>query len=685
MGGISVSTEKKKILIVDDSEMNRSILSDMLCSDFDIIEAENGMEAASILHMKECEISLMLLDIVMPVMDGFETLKMMEKNGWDHSVPVVMISAETSTDIMEKAYDMGVLDFIIRPFDGRIVRRKVTSTLMLATKKKELEKLVIKQVYEKEKDNKLMIAILSHLVEFRNGESGLHVLHIRMITELLLHYLVKKNEKYNKFKKYIPVICNAAALHDIGKILIPEEILNKPGRFTDEEFAIMKTHSEKGAEILKSLDVDQSEPLLQAGYEICRWHHERYDGRGYPDGLKGDEIPLTAQVVSIADVYDALTSERVYKKAYSHEKAVNMILNGECGVFNPELLEAFQDVAEEIKGNLRGESLSDYTNQEIADTVGTLMYGDEFGVSDRTLTLLEHERTKYKFFSELSKEVQFEYMLNPEMIQLSEWGAKHLGISEIINNPRDTKFGKEIFNQEDFEDLLEKFKQTSKSEPLIECNYLLNINGEQRLSKIIARSMWDVTDKGEAEYVGAIGKIVDIHEDMKKLNSLEEKATHDSLTGLFNHATAKSMIKPLLEAEEKNYVLCLFDLDHFKQANDTYGHLFGDEVLKYVADTLKHSVRDGDITARMGGDEFLMFMSYADVHKLKGQIERIYKNLCGQYKEFKVGISMGVACSSDCNKDYDTLFHMADEALYAVKRNGRGNYRINNADMIQAI
>ena len=364
---------RKKILIVDDSEINRSLLSDMLSDEYEILEAEHGMEACAILHNQEQEIALMLLDIVMPVMDGFETLAAMNKNGWIKSIPVIMISAETVPTYVDRAYDLGVKDYISRPFDERTVRRRVVNTLILFAKQKELEHMVTEQIMEKEKGNKLMIEILSNIVEFRNGESGLHVLHIRILTELFLRSLLEKTDKYDISSRDIPVVCNASALHDIGKIVIPESILNKPGRLTNEEFAIMKTHSAEGAKILQGIPMREDMPLLRIAYQICRWHHERYDGRGYPDGLKGDEIPIVAQVVALADVYDALTSKRAYKDAFSHEKAVNMILNGECGTFNPLLLECLKDIEGTLEQEFKELSESRDSQEEIMDTVEQML------------------------------------------------------------------------------------------------------------------------------------------------------------------------------------------------------------------------------------------------------------------------------------------------------------------------
>jgi diguanylate cyclase (GGDEF)-like protein len=662
---------RKKILIVDDSEINRSLLSDMLSDEYEILEAEHGMEAAAILHDQEQEIALMLLDIVMPVMDGFETLAAMNKNGWIKSIPVIMISAETVPTYVDRAYDLGVKDYISRPFDERTVRRRVVNTLILFAKQKELEHMVTEQIMEKEKGNKLMIEILSNIVEFRNGESGLHVLHIRILTELFLRSLLEKTDKYDISSRDIPVVCNASALHDIGKIVIPESILNKPGRLTNEEFAIMKTHSAEGAKILEGIPMRGDMPLLRIAYQICRWHHERYDGRGYPDGLKGDEIPIFAQVVALADVYDALTSKRAYKDAFSHEKAVNMILNGECGTFNPLLLECLKDIEGTLEQEFKELSEGRDSQEEIMDTVEQMLEGGELSVSEHSLRLLEHERMKYQFFATLSHEIQFEYTKMPEMLTLSEWGAKYLDMPETILMPREARFGAEVFNKSDFEQLLAKLEATTCEEPMTEENYLLNINGQGRWSKVIARSMWSEAEP--PEYTGAIGKIVDIHEDMEKMNRLELKAAHDSLTGLLNHKAAKAQISEILaEDEEQKYILLVFDLDHFKKANDTYGHLFGDEVLKFVAATLKNSTRDGDICARMGGDEFLVFMPYKE--QIEPQVSRIFDLLCSDYKEFRVSVSIGVACAQDCGRDYDTLFHMADEALYEAKRRGRNTY-----------
>ena len=347
---------KETILIVDDSALNRMVFIEILGKEnYTFLEAENGQQAVELLDCHP-EVDLLLLDITMPEIDGFGVLEAMNQYHWIEETPVIMISAEDSYTFVERAYDLGASDYITRPFDARVVCRRVSNTLMLYAKQKRLVQMVAEQVYEKEKVSNTMISILSHIVEFRNNESGLHVVHIRTITELLLRWLRKKTDRYPLTEADISLISTASALHDIGKINIPEQILNKPGRLTKEEFEIIKTHSAVGEHMLRQIPFNQNEPLVKVAREICRWHHERWDGRGYPDGLKGDEIPISAQVVSLADVYDALTSERCYKAAFDHETALSMIVNGECGAFNPLLLECLMDGADQKRKSRRTRS-----------------------------------------------------------------------------------------------------------------------------------------------------------------------------------------------------------------------------------------------------------------------------------------------------------------------------------------
>ena len=343
---------KPLLLIIDDSFMNREILSEMLKDDYDIIEAEDGQGGIAQIEKHGTEISLVLLDIVMPGQSGFDVLATMTRREWIADIPVIMISSEDSDEIVLRAYELGASDYISRPFDARIVRQRVSNIMRLYTKQRRLTQLLSQQFHERERDSRMLVDIMGGAMELRNGESGPHVHHVRTLTEILLERLVRKTDKYELNAAERIVIAMASTLHDIGKLAIDDKILNKPGRLTDEEFAIMKTHTTVGADMLEQLDQYTDSALVQTARDIARWHHERYDGHGYPDGLVGDDIPISAQVVSVADVYDALTSDRVYKKAFTHEKAINIILNGECGTFNPLLLECLVDVEGRIRTEL---------------------------------------------------------------------------------------------------------------------------------------------------------------------------------------------------------------------------------------------------------------------------------------------------------------------------------------------
>lgn len=661
--------DRQKILIVDDSEMNRSILADILEEEYEILEAEDGVQGVTILQSHETEISLVLLDIVMPRMDGFGVLEVMNKRQWIESVPVIMISAENHSSFVDKAYESGVTDFISRPFDAQVVHRRVDNTILLYAKQKRLEMIVAEQMYEKEHRSSLMVDILSHIVEFRNGESGLHVLHVRTLTELLCRRLMQKTEKYGLTQADISVISTASALHDIGKISIDETILNKPGRLTDEEFAIMKTHSMVGARMLGNLPVHQEMPLVQIAYEICRWHHERYDGRGYPDGLKGDEIPISAQIVSMADVYDALTSERIYKKAFSHEKAVRMILDGECGTFNPLLLECLMDLADTLAVELQNSALEGSDQHEMEIVAREMAQYKDMNASSRTLQLLEQERMKFSFYANMAQEIQFEFTLSPPMVSLNSWGASELGLDEIIVDPMQDKRVVAQLGKGDWDNVRERLRDATKEEPKVIYEGKFSYNGALRWFRVIAQVLWSSDEASKP--ISVIGKMVDIHNARTNLEFLERQASTDALTNLLNHASAKKQITERLKNHSSKFALAILDLDHFKSANDNYGHHFGDEILTHVAKRLHQNVRSADIAARIGGDEFMIFLEYKE--GLEAIMERIFSSLNGEmYRSFPILLSMGVARADMGGNDYDTLFQAADQALYAAKNSGRG-------------
>lgn len=334
------------LLIADDQEINRAILQSLFEGEFNLLEAENGEQAMLLLRQYRESISAVLLDLVMPGMDGYAVLEEMRKAKLLYHVPVVVITADDSSGSRVKVFELGASDAIAKPFEPEVVRSRIKNVIELGRYRRSLEDLVEEQAVRAREANAAVIDMLSSVIESRSLESGLHIRRIRMFTKVLLQEVSENYREYDLDSRKIERITSASSLHDIGKIAIPDRILNKPGRLTAEEFEIMKTHTTRGCELLSGLDRIQDREYLQYAYEICRYHHERWDGHGYPDGLKGNSIPLCAQVVAIADCYDALTTDRVYKKAIPSNRAFSMILNGECGAFSQLMLECFKNVRE---------------------------------------------------------------------------------------------------------------------------------------------------------------------------------------------------------------------------------------------------------------------------------------------------------------------------------------------------
>lgn len=346
--------ERPHVLIVDDSEFNRELLCGILGESFEILEADSGKEGLKLLRRYGTQISVVLLDIIMPEMNGFDVLDEMNREHWLDNIPVIMISADDSDENIRRAFDLGVTDYICRPFDAKVVERRIRNTITLNLKQRRMLSLLAEQSRDKEKIGQMMVDILSNTVCYVNGESGQHIRNIQRITAILLERLLLKTDRYRLSFQDCVMISTASALHDIGKVGINTFILNKPGILTPEEYEVMKKHTLIGEHILKSGELSEfrEEPLLKTAEQICRWHHERYDGSGYPDGLSGEEIPIAAQVVSIADVFDALMSKRSYKEALSAEVALRMIENGECGSFNPVLIECLKQAVGKLKSDV---------------------------------------------------------------------------------------------------------------------------------------------------------------------------------------------------------------------------------------------------------------------------------------------------------------------------------------------
>lgn len=546
-----LETKKKyKILVVDDSKFNRVVMTSMLGKDYFLEEACDGKQAMLILEDHAEEFSLVLLDIVMPNMDGFEFLKAMKEYGWLDSLPVIMISSEYTTENIETAYRLGASDLIQRPYNERVVCHRIANTIALSGKQRELSNALVNEVIQENETSSAMVSILSHIVETRNGESGSHVQNIRTITKMLLEEVMKATDRYSFSKKEILLICTASSLHDIGKMTIPEEILNKPGKLTDEEFQIMKGHTMAGANMVDALrQKGHVSPLIQLTYDICRWHHERYDGQGYPDGLKGEEIPITAQIVSVADAYDALVSERCYKPAHSPEQALQMILNGQCGAFNPLLLECLSKILDRLKGalvasdpaNMAGSGVG--SSQELIEDAVAHLHDNGLVTSEKVMQALNRERLRFKFFFHETYPA-FYYTVSPPVLHYNKAGMELFGVDEPIIALDQGSLPHKKYDRHAAEHLRRKLAAATNEHPLVKETVLLNLPGDApRQYQCVMQTVWDFADAGH--YTEVVGKLIPLEGEITAGPGVDERGKLPAVGGEMTGKDAFYLINAL--------------------------------------------------------------------------------------------------------------------------------------------
>lgn len=672
--------DKQIVLIVDDIELNRAILAELFHERFRIEEASNGKEALEAIDRYEDRIAVVLLDLVMPIMDGIEVLKELNRDRRIDRIPVVMITAENSEDTALLGYSMGVSDIIDKPFNPDIVLKRVQNIVELYNHKHRLEKILSDQLQKLEDQarrlksaNDFVIDTLSTVVEFRNGESGTHIRRIRSVTRTLLEELAHTDESYRLSATAIETIASASALHDLGKIAIPDAVLMKPGKLTQEEFEIMKTHTIRGCELLEALNYDDEDDFYRYSYDICRHHHERWDGNGYPDGLRGNEISIWAQVVALADVYDALTSERVYKPAYSHEQAVAMICEGECGAFNPVLIECFQQSAESLK---RG-------NAEETPVVRNNNPEERGHLSERTLRLLELEREKYRVLSEMSGDITFDYDVASDTIQFSEKYIEVFDGNFRIRNLRAAVAASKKVSEEDKSYGDEICARLTREHPNGRYELKLKTKNGLEWFEVFVTAVWR---SGDDNYVSIIGKLSNIHEKKMEREKLIARADRDSLTGLFNRAAFERKVGRMLARRPNLSALIFCDVDRFKTLNDTCGHGFGDSVLQSIARRLKEVFAgEHNLIGRIGGDEFVIYLGNPSSRQ---QLKRMAEEACSVFRESfldegsdVISGSVGIACYPTDGKDYGELLNHADRALYEAKRAGRNRSAFYSSSM----
>lgn len=665
--------EKPRVLIVDDVELNRAFLSDILKDDYQISEACDGIEALEQIADLKDRLSIVLLDIIMPGKDGFEVLEEMKKSGWLERIPVVLISAENSAEYISRAYGMGAADYISRPFDSGIIKKRVENTISLHMRHQEMKKYVLDRMQRRDRAEGELIDLLSTLVEFRSQEPEHHIKQVRELTKLLLETLVEKFPKYKLEPIRIGMISRAAALHDVGKAFISLEILNKPGRLEAEEYEQVKQHAAAGASMLEKLEKSK---LIEYAIDICRYHHERFDGSGYPAGLKGKAIPLCAQVVGLADAYDVLVNRRVYKKAYTHEQAVEMLLAGEFGAFNPDLLACLTAKSEKIKQCAASAgAASPVRRKGEPQSLEDIFLAHGGGVSSRTLFLLEQERIKYQFLASLSNEVLFEYDAQEDTLVFSGRAHEEMDLPVMLKNVSKNKAAVKLLSERDIQDIGERILASTPEAPILKEQYLvMQKDGTKQWNEFSMRTMWG--DGLVPSLTGVIGKMTNIHASKLEEARLTNLAERDPLTGLYNQAAARRKVEALLSRKpDRPAAFLFFDFDNFKTINDTLGHAFGDRILCHISDTILKNVSYGDIAARVGGDEFIVFMrDVSDKRQIEQRTRQLFESLCGTYEQCVFSVSTGVAVYPDDGDSFASLYEAADRALYVSKGLGKRQY-----------
>lgn len=513
--------DERKLLIADDSELNRAILVSVLEKNFDILEAADGKEAIATLAAHEGNIAALLLDVVMPEADGFEVLEEMNRRGWIDEIPTIMISVETGGSYIDRAFQLGAADYVSRPFVPNMIRRRVINAILLHTKTRKLTGLIADRFYRRERNTDILAAILGYAVEFRSGERGTHMTNVSRITGLLLHRLLERTDRCPIGPEDIETVCIASSLHDIGKLLIPEGILTKPTALTPDEFGIVKQHTRLGAKIISDLPIYQNETIIKYALEICRWHHERWNGEGYPDGLKGEDIPIAAQVVSLADAYDALTSKRCYKEALSHEKSLEMIRGGECGSFNPLLLECLNDIADTLKHSAGAEAAAEPPAYRWAKELIWKPDDSRQELSSARMTKqVEQELSKRRFFSDLTEEFWFEYTRHPDAVALSAGAARRTGLPRVIVGPLSCTQLCSVMSADTIQAMRDRLLCAASDETYLEFETELTLDGHPSLCQIAVQITWASDEPGR--FSSLFGRVLDIGERCRRLEDYRQ-------------------------------------------------------------------------------------------------------------------------------------------------------------------
>ena len=663
-------SEKQKILIADDSELNRALLMELLGAEYDYLEAENGAETVKLLQSRG-DIDLLLLDVWMPEPDGFGVLELMNRFHWIEEVPVIMISVEQDAAFHARAFELGAADFIRRPFNGAVVRRRVENTLMLYARQKRLTELVGEQVYARSRESGILVDLLSGVLSSHCGVPPDHAARIRSLTGALLRELSRRTERYRLSENDIARIAAVSAFYDVGKLHVPAELLRRPGALTPEETAAVRAHAVRGAELLDALPVPQDDFLLRTGREICRWHHERWDGGGYPDGLRGDAIPVAAQAVSLADAYIALTEARPWRKACPQKTALAMLRAGDCGAFNPLLLESL-DAA--VDAAARESAAPDHYRDEADRIAAEALRGRALPLDDRPQRLLEVEREKTNYYAGLVGGIQFECDIPSRRVTLADrrpGGQGRITVLDMACRGEQTQ----LLAPEDFAAVHRALLQTTPYAPDCAMEVRLPADGQKsRAAWLTARTLW--SRRAPVTRIGAVGCLQELPDSDapapaagSSFSAAMESLSVDPLTG----ARSRWFLEYGLPEHARFDAAAMLDVDRFKAINDTYGHAAGDAALRAAADAVRGALRPGDLIVRTGGDEFLLLFPAIGAEELDALLSSVRAAVAAarttDWPELRLSVSIGSARGASSLRD---ALREADRNMYRDKTRSEG-------------
>lgn len=685
----------EKILIVDSSEMNRAMLSELFGRNFEVLEAVSGVQGTEILQKET--VTLVFLSPYLLSHDSERVLEQMKADGVLEKIPLVLIAEDANAPEINRLLNEGAAEVIQSPFYPSIIRKRISRLLesrrsetVIEAEKANWRRILAQQAESRKQSDYMVFELLGDVLEFGTGDAGGHTRRIRLMTGLLMKKASERGMGSSLTAREIQEISMAAVMHDIGKIMIPREILEKPGKLTEEELSLVKRHAVYGEQLLRETGFLDAVDGRQFYYDICRWHHERYDGSGYPDGLTGEQIPLWAQIVGLADCYDTLVNKRVYKPAYDHKQAIQMLLSGERGSFSPALLDILKESQNELYRIVQDNGILMDQEADIGVSFWRKESIEESKVlSERVQRLFESEQMRYRQVSGLSQDITFEWQRANNQLRFSPEFSAVFGIETVFpENIREVRL-RPLIVKEDIERLKDAISELSAEKTDIRVQIRLIQPGRMiRWYELFIHTVWSKNTRGSVVpsfCSGCVGKLSCIDERKQKLLQWEDKATRDFLTGLLLRKKMEEMLDEMVEGNEP-FALMYMDIDHFKRINDQRGHLFGDKFLKTFAQILRENLRASDLIARVGGDEFIAVLRRTTdrmaVMRKAAVLTELFQRIPdvdGSPGHFSG--SIGISFFPGDGKTAEEILHRADQALYNCKHNEAQRYDYYRREM----